>query len=572
MTKKIFIFIVLVAALISCSKENSESISPVKDAKTLVINATIGNPATKLSYNENESGGYTATFNGNEQLQLYFLDAESKVISNDIVKVDQYSISDDGKSAKFIVTDLEIPSNVVKIFSYIDFSGSPVNYTDTLSVNDLSLQNNLSEAQGHHILSGSVNVADLTSTTSGTAFTTIKYAYKTSLLRFNLGFPVDIPLDPSKTMITISNPNKTIHNMVDFAWGEMSADKSTTGNIVIYPTEVDTLKNSVVAVACVWAADDFKDTRVTATIGDDNYFVDLNLAKTTLEAGKVYDVTRTLAVSPRPISLWTADDAGSVSFTSGGTDPVTNDWLSFANGTVSWTANTTGAPRTALLTFANGSTYKVTQLVTDDFKGTYDFTSKIFSNSPFIKAADQGTISGVTFGDPLNGTETLTEEGKNYTNNIGVKGLYYDDVICDATVQIDYANQIVDFGLFMDGRKAQQCSSLTGTYIYACYLPEMASWGTTWSSPWNFVQADLGTPDYTWIWFTVSDDFKTIAFANPSAAATAQRLGHDSSATNDYIIGITIAVSSSEDASSANVSGTYNVIYQCNSGLTFTRK
>ncbi|MCI1639655.1 MAG: hypothetical protein LKI42_00045 [Bacteroidales bacterium] len=573
MTKKIFIFIVLIAALISCSKENGESISPVKDAKTLVINATIGNPATKLSYTDNESGGYTATFNGNEQLQLYFLDAESKVISNDIVKVDQYSISDDGKSAKFIVTDLEIPSNAVKIFSYIDFSGSSVNYTDTLSVNDLSLQNNLSEAQGHHILSGSVNVADLTSTTSGTAFTTIKYAYKTSLLRFNLSFPVDIPVDPSKTMITISNQNKTIHNLVDFAWGEMSSDKSEAGNIVIYPTKVDTLENSVVAVACVWAADDFKDTRVTATIGEDRYYVDLNLAKTTLEAGKVYDVTRTLAASPKPVMIWTADDAGSVAFTSGGTTPVANDWLSFADGKVSWTANTTGAPRTATLAFANGSTYKVTQVVPADFKGTYDFTSKIFSNSSFIKAADPGTISGVTFGDPLDGTESLEENGKTYKNNIGVQGLYYSDVICDATVQIDYTNQTASFGLFMDGRKAQPCSSLTGTYIYACYIPEMASWGTSgWTSPWNFVQADLGTPDYTWMWFTVSDDFKTITFANPVASTTAQRLGHDPAATNDYIIGITIAISSSEDASSANVSGSYNVIYQCNKDLTFTRK
>ena len=562
----------LAAAFIGCSKENNEPGKQVNDAKTLVINATIGDPATKLSYNDNESGGYTATFSGNERLQLYFLKADNTVISNDVVNVDQYSISDDGKSAKFIVTDLEIPVDAAKIFSYIDFNGSSVKYTDTLSVNDLSLQNKISEAQGHHILSGSVNVSDLKSSTPGTAFTTIRYSYKTSLLRFNLTFPVKIPLDPSKIAIKISNSDNAIHNVVDFVWGEMSSDKSSTGDILIYPSVVDTLNNKVVAIACVWAADNFKDTRVTATIGEDNYFVDLNLAKTTLEAGKVYDVTRTLAVSPRPVIIWTNDDEGSASFSSGGTESVTNDWISFANGKVSWTANATGAPRTATLSFANGSTYKVTQVAPSDFKGNYDFTSKIFSNSAFVSAADPGKMN-VTFGDPLNGTENLIEGGKTFNNNIGVRGLYYNDVVCDATVQIDYANQTASFGLFMDGRKAQLCSSLTGTYVYACYLPEMASWiSSGWAAPWNFIQADLGTPDYTWIWFKVSDDFSTISFANPTESSMAQRLGHDSSATNDYIIGVTIAVSSSEEASAANVNSSYSVIYQCNKGLTFTKK
>ena len=572
MNKKIFTFIAFAAALIGCSKENNVSVSPLKGAQTLVISATIGTPDTKLSYTPNENGGYTATFNGSERLQMYFLNAKDSTLQRTLVPVDPYSISDDGKTANFVVSNLVVPATAVKIFSYVDFSSAPVTYTDTLNVNDLSLQENLAAAQSHHILVGSVNVADLTSKEPGKVAAAIKYSYKTSLLRFNLTLPVR-PSADAKTVITISNKNSTIHNKVNFAQGELTAASSSVGDIVIYPSEVDTNTNVATAMACVWAGDNFKDTRVTAVIGEDSYYVDLNLSKETLEAGKVYDVTRTLVVAPKPVEVWKTDDAGTADFKAGGNETLTSDWLSFASGKVSWTANTTGAPRSAVLAFANGSSYKVTQLTPADFKGNYDFTAKIFSkNAAFIAAAEQGTLS-VTFGDPV-GTESLTEGSYTLTNNIGVRGLFYKDVVADAVVDIDYTARSAKFGLFLDGRKAQPCSSLTGSFTYACYLPEMGSWGTSgWGSPYNFVQADLGTPDYTWLWFKVSDDWKTITYVNPTIAnGSVQRLGHDSAATNDYIIGITIAISSAEEASAANVSSDYNVIYQCNKDLTFTRK
>jgi hypothetical protein len=581
MNKKIFTFIAFAAALIGCSKENNVPVSPLAGMKTLVINATIGTPDTKLTYTPNEGGGYSATFNGSERLQMYFLDSKDSTLLRTIVPVDQYSLSDDNKTAKFTVTNVAIPAGAVKIFSYIDFNGSPVSFTDTLNVNDLGTQASLSEAQRHHVLMGTVNVADLKTTDSGEMTTNIKYVYKTSLLRFNLTLPVR-PSADDKTVITISNKNGTIHNYVDFAQSGAVAATSKKGDIVIYPSEVDTNTNVATAMACVWAEDNFKDTRVSALIDGNTYSVDLNLAKETLEAGKVYDVTRTLVKVVAP-SIWTPDAAGSIDFADGGTQTVTKDWLSYAGGKVSWTENTTGAPRSEMLTFSNGASYTVMQIGPADFKGNWDFTSKLFCKDGFAAAGDKQTLSNVVFGAPLKGEKLPDGTGTEHTNNIGVTGLYHAGLVVDASVDIDYAAKTVKFGMFMDARTAQlDATPVNATYPYIAFLPEMC--GTyasesSWAAPWYFTAPDLGNPDYEWIWFNVSSDFNTLKY---SAAAAQSLQTSNPEKYGPYIIGITVQAFSSADVTLANSQsaavGAYtNVIYQFNTnngniGLVFQRK
>jgi hypothetical protein len=584
MNKKIFTFIAFAAALIGCSKENNVSVTPLKGAQTLVISATIGTPDTKLSYTPNENGGYTATFNGSERLQMYFLNAKDSTLQRSLVPVDPYSISDDGKTANFVVTNLVVPAAATKIFSYIDFNNAPVTYTDTLNVNDLSLQANLAAAQSHHILVGSVNVADLTSKEPGKVAVAIKYSYKTSLIRFNLTLPVR-PTADANTVITISNKNNTIHNKVNFAQGELTAASSSVGDIVIYPSEVDTNTNVATAMACVWAGDNFKDTRVTAVMGEDSYYVDLNLSKETLEAGKVYDVTRTLVVAPKPVEVWKTDEAGTADFKAGGTETLTTDWLSYTGGKVSWTANTTGIPRTAVLNFANGSSYKVTQISSTDFKGNWNFTAEFFCKDGFTSSGDKQTLSNIVFGAPLKGEKLSDGTGIEHTNNIGIGGLYHAGIIADASVEVDYAAKTVKFGLFTDARTAQlDATPVSAAYPYIAILPETTStytdaakWGG--AGTWTFVAPDLGTPDYEWIWFDVSSDFNTLTYS----AAMAQTLtASNPNKYGTFIIGITVQAFSSADVTLANsqsaaVDSYTNMIYQFNTnngniGMVFQRK
>ena len=291
------------------------------------------------------------------------------------------------------------------------------------------------------------------------------------------------------------------------------------------------------------------------------------------------------AGDPMTETVWKDDNAGQADFPSGGEETVTSagGWISYADGIVKWTANTTGAPRTDTLKFKNTSVYAVTQLSVNDFKGSYSYSAKTFCQDGFVAAGNAVTLpAGIVFGSPLKG-ETLSDAaGNKHTNNIGVDGLYHKGLIADAAVEIDYTGKTVSFGLFCDARKAQKdASAVDAAYPYAAFLPEMCkNWTSesTWSKPWYFLCPDLGDPDYEWIWFDVSKDFKTISYT----ARKAQKISTSNpNSYGPFIIGITVATFSAEDVTFANAKNAsasyYNVIYQFNTnsgatGLLFKRK
>ena len=267
------------------------------------------------------------------------------------------------------------------------------------------------------------------------------------------------------------------------------------------------------------------------------------------------------ASAPKVVDVWVNDEAGNVPV-KGGAESKSDEWLSYADGVATWTANTTNAPRTKTLELADGAKITVTQLEDKDFKGTYDFTSKIFCTDGFTTAGDKKTISGVAFGEPLLG-ETL-KDGNNveHKNVIGIDGLYHAGIIADAAVDIDYEAKSVKLGVFLDGRKAQKDANLTGDYQYVAFLPGVCATSTagSFAKPWTFCNPDLGTPDYEWLWFE-TEDLETFTY---SCAKVAQKLSTTGYSATPYILGICVNVFKAEEATSTNAKGNYNVVYQFN--------
>lgn len=275
----------------------------------------------------------------------------------------------------------------------------------------------------------------------------------------------------------------------------------------------------------------------------------------------IYKMESTTPPAPKVVDIWVNDAAGSQPV-DGGAEAKSDDWLSYSGGTATWTANTTNAPRTKTLELADGAKITVTQLEDKDFKGTYDFTSKIFCTDGFTTAGDKKTISGVAFGEPLLG-ETL-KDGNNveHKNVIGIDGLYHAGIIADAAVDIDYEAKSVKLGVFLDGRKAQKDANLTGEYQYVAFLPGVCATSSagSFAKPWTFCNPDLGTPDYEWLWFE-TEDLETFTYSCAKVAQTLSTTGYSST---PYILGICVNVFKAEEATSTNAKGNYNVVYQFN--------
>ncbi len=263
-------------------------------------------------------------------------------------------------------------------------------------------------------------------------------------------------------------------------------------------------------------------------------------------------LTKEFRIGSTDGKLWTNDNAGSQTL-SGGSGTNSNGWLSYSTGKISWTANTTGKPRTASLTLPDGSLYTVTQLNADDFKGSWSLYSKLFDpNKTIGKGNINACAASVSFGTPLKGETLKDASGNSHTNNIGIKGLYLAAVM-DATVNVDYANQTVTFGVFLDRRKAQEAS--TGKYV--AFLPELctnAYWGSYVFAP---GAKSFSDNDYEWLWFKASDDLNTFSYVYYGKGQKTSKGGY-------YICGISCVKATSTDASTLNTGSNYDVIYQAN--------
>lgn len=282
------------------------------------------------------------------------------------------------------------------------------------------------------------------------------------------------------------------------------------------------------------------------------------------------------------VDKWVDDAAGSQAISASGTPTGGDGWLTYADGKVSWTANTTGHPRTSTLTFENGSSFKLTQIAPADFKGGWKFTSKIFAGAgASAKAADPGVMS-VTFVDPLKPATLKDVDGVEHTNNIGLKGLFFDTIL-DACVDINYEAETARIGFFLDARDGSG-QAVNGKY--AAYIPGIATrTDKAWASPWQYAETELGDPDYVWFWFTISEDFNTIMYTNRTEKTPVefQTLTQYSNKTMNQICAISVVLSDTNVFNHSTVSttgnkgiGVYTNVFQCNPkgnvGEFFTRK
>lgn len=568
MYKKILTIFALAASLLACNKVENEVVAPENGAKTLTITATLGDPATRLSYSEATDGSYKARFNNDDVVWAYFAKADNSV-AGPVTKlaIDPKSISFDGKTACFRQPAVSIPEGSTKIIAYLANTANTTNFDggDDI-VSDISSQANLTAALNNQVIYGAVDFKDLTSTNPDALAASIPFSYKTSLLKFSLALPEGTEVDP-KAAVSVTLANGKIHNKLHISGGVLGA-KSEEGDLNLGAT----VANGVVtAYAAVWAADDL-NSKIFVTIDKDSFLADFK-PSATIAAGKAYTVERAVTKVSME-TKWIADEAGSVEFPNGGAAAVTEGFLSYADGKISWTKNETGKPRSAKLVFANGSTFEALQIGPADFKGAWTFTTKVFAQAgSFVPAKDPYTFGDVTLGEPRNTEALVAPDGKTYTNNIGVKGLFFDTVL-DACLDIDYEAKTLRMGLFLDTRDGigQQVNGK-----YATYFPGLATKSATaWGKPWLYTETELGDPDYVWMWFKISEDFNTIIYQNRTTAdVELQTLTQYSDKSMNQICGFGVVLSNTNAFNHSTVNA-YANFFQCNpvkeTGEFFTRK
>lgn len=567
MYKKILTIFALAASLIACNKVENEVVAPENGAKTLTITATLGDPATRLSYSEATDGSYKARFNNEDVVWAYFAKADNSV-AGPVTKlaIDPKSISFDGKTACFRQPAVSIPEGSTKIIAYLANTANTTNFDggDDI-VSDISSQANLTAALNNQVIYGAVDFKDLTSTNPDALAASIPFSYKTSLLKFSLALPEGTEVDP-KAAVSVTLANGKIHNKLHISGGVLGA-KSEEGDLNLGAT----VANGVVtAYAAVWPADDL-NSKIFVTIDKDSFLADFK-PSATIAAGKAYTVERAVTKVSME-TKWIADEAGSVEFPNGGTAAVTEGFLSYADGKISWTKNETGKPRSAKIVFANGSTFEALQIGPADFKGAWTFTTKVFAQAgSFVPAKDPYTFGDVTLGEPRNTEALVAPDGKTYTNNIGVKGLFFDTVL-DACLDIDYEAKTLRMGLFLDTRDGigQQVNGK-----YATYFPGLATKSATaWGKPWLYTETELGDPDYVWMWFKISEDFNTIIYQNRTTADVELQTLTQYGSTINQICGFGVVLSNTNAFNHSTVNA-YANFFQCNpvkeTGEFFTRK
>ena len=282
-------------------------------------------------------------------------------------------------------------------------------------------------------------------------------------------------------------------------------------------------------------------------------------------------LTKTLEISDEGV-FWTDDRAGSKEI-AGGEGTVSSDWLSYSSGKLSWTANTTGKPRTAVVKFTNGSELSVTQIGVDDFKGSWDFVTKVFAGTGAATSAGDPKTFDVTISGPRVGGSFTDAGGVKHTNNIGITGLFGTAVL-DGCVDIDYEAKTVRIGLFLDTRDGAG-QEVNGKYL--TFFPGLCTVSATgWGKPWLYSETEQGNPDYSWIWFSVAADFNSFIYKNrASADVIFQTLPQYSSQTMNAICGFGTVLSNTNVFTHETVTA-YANFFQCNpkgyDGEVFTRK
>ncbi len=517
-----------VLGFVACS-DSAEDVNEFSDANVQLKNFSI---TAKLP--TANTFGAVKTFSLSDLLHVTFQKADgTQTGRTQTLRCSQA----EGTTATFTAQRVAVPTDAANMMLTWDNPSCKINWEGKpVEVAGFAEQGGTEEWVRQH------SVISATTAVSETADVTL--AYQTAVLKINLNFPADADAPTTEnTKVTLSGVvNKLV---LDNGKAVTTGDGvvSTTGDIVITPATVS--GQTATAYAVIWPQASYSDVTLSAAI--DNAKFSGVFRVNSVQPGTENSVATTVDFNSREYDLWFNDDAATIEDVTGNV-VSTAKWMSLSNGVISIEANTTGSIRKGTMELDNGRKYTVTQIGVNDFSGSWTFYSKQFNASKSWGGSNNTSQKPVTFGAPLKG-ETLTgPDGKTYTNNFGIKGLYFDSVL-DGTIAIDYEAKTVKVGIMFDCREGQATGN--DKYKYCMYLPEGAA-SNTWAN-YNFQPKDFSTTNYDWLWLTLGADNKTLSYQFYLAG---QKIG------NYYVCGISIVTSSSAEASSFTSS--YENIYQAN--------
>ena len=410
----------------------------------------------------------------------------------------------------------------------------------------------------------------------------VTFAPKTSVLKLQLTFPEGAAVAKG-TALTVQAD--ATYNKVQISGGNpggASTPAGAKGKATFTVKVAEVSGNVATAYMTIWpnvSDNEFSTVNISTEIDGKKYageYLKDHAGK--LEAGKLYTVATTLAKQKTEKTIWVKDNEADVADAVDGTVNSEADWLTYAAGKVHAKANETGAPRTGVITVGDVK-FTITQIEPKDFKGTYTFTTKVFAGKVASYHAATANVKSwdVTIGDPRKAVTLTDADGKTqHTNNVGIKGLYFD-AIMDACIEIDYENQKAKMGVFYDARpeEAQKIEAEGDAKgLYARFVPTLVTrTATAWAKPWKFDEVNLGNPNYAWAWFPLQTDLKTFMYYNRAGNNVEfSTVSQYANKTMNQIAGIDVVATATADATPSGYSNVYQVNAQGKPGTSFVRK
>lgn len=491
MTKKLFLGIALLAALVSCNKEQLNNVPAFpEEGKAFVIGATL-DPITKMDYTAQEDGSYKVSFlaSGSDAIWAYFVKASTTgttVLGAPVkLAIDLNTISADRRSANFVAASAVIPEETTHVYTFFANGGTAISYADSIIVN-IANQNGVADACKQHLIYAVTPIANVKQEESQYSITSVALGYESSLVKFVLTLPDGSTVKKGATPY-VELEGEGVHNEA-ILFSKAGVTKSV-GKITLQCDEVTEDTNVVTAYGVIIASDNFAGSKVFVWDGEVSYVADF-APTATLAGGKAYTAARQLNHGPFHINKWIADAAGSLDWNTTGVVP-TVDWLTFADGKLNWAENTTGKARTGTAKDAEGNVYVLYQIGPAEFAGNWKVASDIRTPTPLgtpVKAeadvaptgsgnpqgygagtagktknnwydddwksasANNITMSGITFEfTETNDTNFITDFKTAAPNNITIKGMY-ESLEMPARVEFNYEEKTVKFYFFVENK------------------------------------------------------------------------------------------------------------------------
>ena len=587
MMKKLMFLVAMVAGLFaSCTDNTVVDNKQDEGAKKMKLSINASVAGSRVGFTPNGEG-LKGSFQEGDYMMVYFRTADGGWLNKTCVL--NY---EPGTAGKFSAQIAEIPEGTGLLHILIGTTKGGTPYIDTAAgkykqlINDLSNQEGtLEDAAMRSVFQADILTEgnlDINTEKNTATLNNVTFAPKTSVLKLQLTFPEGVTVAKG-TALTVQAD--ATYNKVQISGGNPGGSSTPAGakGKATFTVKVGEVSGNVAtAYMTIWpnvSENEFSTVNISTEIDGKKYageYLKDHAGK--LEAGKLYTVATAMAKQKTEKTIWVKDNEADVADAVDGTVDSEADWLTYAAGKVHAKANETGAPRTGVITVGDVK-FTITQIEPKDFKGTYTFTTKVFAGAAASahKAHQDPKSWDVTIGEPRKAVTLTDADGKTkHTNNVGIKGLYFD-AIMDACIEIDYENQKAKMGVFYDARpeEAQKIAAEGAAKgLYARFVPTLVTrTDDAWAKPWKFDEVNLGNPNYAWAWLPLLADMKTFMYYNRAGNNVEfSTVSQYSDATMNQIAGIDIVATATADGIPSGYSNVYQVNAKGKPGTSFVRK